>query len=73
MGRINTDIPFGIVGMSGGPIFGLADLPSGQPGYAVAASQSYWYKPSRVIVGCPIRVFGELLSRYAAGLPLPTV
>lgn len=62
IGRINVDIPFGIEGMSGGPIFGACRHPSGLTGYTLVALQSEWYPDSKTIFGCPSRVFGELLT-----------
>jgi len=70
IGRINIEIPFGIKGMSGGPIFGLTRTPDNLVGYTVVALQSRWERSTRTIYGCPIGVFGEILARHVAGLPL---
>jgi hypothetical protein len=70
VGRINVEIPFGIKGMSGGPIFGLTRAADNLVGYTVVALQSRWQPSTRTIYGCPIRVFGEILTRYCVALPL---
>lgn len=66
IGRINSEIAFGIKGMSGGPIFGLFRSPNGLVGYTVVALQSCWHATTRTIFGSPIRVFSELLAKEAA-------
>jgi len=58
--------------MSGGPIFGLSTPPEGEPGYAVVAIQSSWYTSSRVIVGCPVLLFGQAIARHADALMVLT-
>ncbi|MDB5308809.1 MAG: hypothetical protein JWO38_3011 [Gemmataceae bacterium] len=67
IGRINVDIPFGIEGMSGGPIFGLCRLPNGNLGYTVVALQSEWYPDTKTIFACPVHMFGELLASHVKG------
>jgi hypothetical protein len=68
IGRINLEIPFDIKGMSGGPIFGLIETADGKVGYTVIALQSSWYEDSRIILGCPIHVFGKIIDRHEAGM-----
>jgi len=65
IGKINVDIPFNIQGMSGGPVFGLTDAASDSLAYTAVAMQSHWYPDSRIIMGCPLTVFGQLMSKNA--------
>jgi hypothetical protein len=67
-GRITANTKLDIGGMSGGPIFGLCQGEGGLLTYSVVAIQSRWHKTSKVIFGCPIKLFGEMVERYAAGL-----
>jgi hypothetical protein len=73
VGRITADFDENIKGMSGGPIFGLAEMPNEETGYAVVALQSHWYETSRIIVGCPVLVFGQLIAQHADALMARTV
>jgi hypothetical protein len=73
IGRINVEIPFNIKGMSGGPIFGLTEKPDGTDEYTVVALQSRWIQDHRIIFGCPLRVFGDFISKHEAGLPMTQV
>lgn len=66
VGRITADIPFGIKGMSGGPIFGLAELPTGGAGYKVVALQSTWDPRTRIIWGPSARLLGHILGGVAS-------
>ncbi len=43
-----------IVGVSGGPIFGLYKMPDGMLSYVLVAVQSTWWPIQRVIMACPI-------------------
>lgn len=65
IGRVaTTPIPVNsIVGMSGGPIFGLCGDPSGGTRYWIIALQSWWDPNSRTIYGCPLPVFGPLVEQ----------
>ena len=56
-----------IKGMSGGPIFGIKDL-DGERHYWVIALQSGWDKSSRIIAGCYIRFFGEVIAQALTSL-----
>ena len=64
IGRINAEISFSIKGMSGGPIFGLVSGEDGDVNCKVVALQSGWYEKSRIILGCPLPVFGQVIGRY---------
>lgn len=68
VGRITADFDENIQGMSGRPIFGIAEMPNEETGYAVVALQSRWYETSRIIVGCPVLGFGQLIARHADSL-----
>ena len=68
-GRITAETNQSIKGMSGGPIFGLCKMPDGTLGYTVVAIQSRWLPKNRFIFECPISLFGELVERFAAGIP----
>lgn len=57
---IQTNIP-SIVGMSGGPIMGIARTPEGVKYWPVAL-QSGWYEQSRIILACPLPVFGTIIN-----------
>lgn len=64
IGTVDT-APFGlksIVGMSGGPIFGIRIEPNGQVLYWVVAVQSWWDPATRTIYGCPVPVFAGLVA-----------
>lgn len=64
IGRITAaEIEFRVEGMSGGPIFGLVDVGS-SAAYTVVAMQNSWHAPTRTLFGCPIRVFGAILTAY---------
>jgi hypothetical protein len=67
-GRITANTKLDIVGMSGGPIFGLCKGEGGLLTYSVVAIQSRWHKTSKIIFGCPIKLFGAMVERYTAGL-----
>jgi hypothetical protein len=73
IGRINAEISFSIEGMSGGPIFGLTEKSDGTDEYTVVALQSRWIQDRRIILGCPLRVFGGFISKHEAGLPMTPV
>ena len=51
-----------IVGMSGGPIFGLNRREDGRWQYWVVAAQSRWRPASRIIFACPVRTFAGLVE-----------
>lgn len=62
VGRVpNTGQFDSIKGMSGGPIFALSATNPGQ--YSIIGMQTRWNKQTRLVYGCPIRVFGELIER----------
>jgi hypothetical protein len=69
IGRVNVD--FSVVGMSGGPIFGVRQNEQGQWTYHTVAVQSWWDRERKVIFGCPIPRFMGLveegLLEYAEG------
>jgi hypothetical protein len=52
-----------IEGMSGGPIFGFRALSGGRAVYHIVALQSRWRPDSRVIMGCAMPYFAEMLHR----------
>jgi len=52
--------PSSIIGMSGGPIFGLKELAPGRVAYWVVGVQSSWHKLSKTIAWCPL----EPLARH---------
>lgn len=52
-----------IVGMSGGPIFGLRGTSDGGLRYWVVAMQSRWFEQCRIILGCPVPIFADLVSQ----------
>ena len=60
-GQISEKWPEGsIVGMSGGPIFGIRlDTPRSP----IIAVQSSWLEGDRIALGCPITVFGPMLEK----------
>jgi uncharacterized protein (DUF433 family) len=64
VGRVGaaTGLP-DVVGMSGGPIFGFAKRPGGLWEYWIVAVQSRWRSSSRVIFGCPLRTFAQLVEQ----------
>jgi hypothetical protein len=63
VGRVKSVAPLhGIVGMSGGPIFGFKKTPSGQLHYWIVAVQRWWLRASTTF-GCPIRVFAALVEQ----------
>jgi hypothetical protein len=61
VGRLKPDEVPNIKGMSGGPIFGLRQTPDGGLLYWVVAAQSRWYEKSRIILGCPVPIFAEII------------
>jgi hypothetical protein len=50
------------VGMSGGPIFGVAHIDALR--YWVVAIQSSWLKRDRIVFGCPMPVIGPMLTEW---------
>lgn len=60
-----------IEGMSGGPIFGLAQV-SGKIYYWVIAVQSRWYK-KKFIFGTPVQLFGRMLVEALLAYSPPEV
>jgi hypothetical protein len=61
LGRLTpAEVP-NIKGMSGGPILGFRGTPDGGLESWVVAVQSCWYEESRIIRGCPVPVFAELI------------
>lgn len=67
-GVITAQKKLNIVGMSGGPIVGICKGPDDWVGYSVVAIQSRWHEATKIIFGCPITLFGEMVDRYAAEL-----
>jgi len=64
IGRIHPEAKIkDIAGMSGGPIFGFRKLDNGRWVYHIVAVQSRWLDQSRVIFGCSIPLFAELLYK----------
>jgi hypothetical protein len=61
VGRIVQKNAPSIVGMSGGPIMGFARMPEGVKYWPVAL-QSGWYEQSRIILACPLPVFGTIID-----------
>ena len=59
--RISSELPFeSIVGMSGGPIFGINfDDPMR---YWIVAIQSSWLESAKEVFGCPIQNVGEMIQ-----------
>jgi hypothetical protein len=55
-----------IVGMSGGPIFGIGITSDGKKRYWTVAIQSAWLPSERIIFGCPIPVFMRLMDEAVA-------
>jgi hypothetical protein len=55
-----------IRGMSGGPIFGLANDKEGRQRYWPVAIQSGWFPQYRIVAGTPLRTMGMLMERYLA-------
>lgn len=51
-----------IVGMSGGPIFGVKFGPPAR--YWIVALQSVWLSTSRVVVGCQLPLLARLLTEH---------
>jgi hypothetical protein len=62
VGKIDDECPIvSIEGMSGGPIYGFRRDDKGRWLYHIVALQSRWREGSRVIFGCPMTHFAELL------------
>jgi hypothetical protein len=53
-----------IVGMSGGPIFGLKKMPNGEWRYWVVALQSWWDAETKTVYGCPVPIFASLIADW---------
>ena len=63
IGRIPDDIDIrSVEGMSGGPIFGFRMGASGQWHYQIVALQSWWRPDSRIIFGCSLPLFAEVVQ-----------
>lgn len=61
VGQIDPQLPLrSIVGMSGGPIFGVKLGPPTQ--YWIVALQSAWLPSSGVVVGCPLPLLASFLT-----------
>jgi hypothetical protein len=54
-----------IKGVSGGPIFGYRQLASEQWTYHLVALQSWWRIKPRIVFGCSLPYFAELVHRYS--------
>lgn len=68
-GRIHENAQIkDIAGMSGGPLFGFRKADDGQTHYFFCAAQSWWWPESRIIYGCPLPVFGEMMHDYVGYL-----
>jgi len=50
-----------VVGMSGGPILGFAKDSEGRLRYWVVALQSWWDKDRRIVFGCRVPFFAEMI------------
>jgi hypothetical protein len=60
-GQISPQWPEGdIVGMSGGPVFGVR---TGKRRSRTVAVQSSWLPKDRIALACPITVFGPMLEK----------
>lgn len=69
IGTVNAS-PFGlksIVGMSGGPIFGVRRFPNGDCRYWVVALQSWLDPETRTVYGCSLPEFARLVSEALYG------
>lgn len=62
VGKLDTLSYPDIVGMSGGPIFGLIQEPSGELRYSVVAIQSGWFGKHGIITATPAIVFANIAS-----------
>ena len=51
-----------IVGMSGGPVFGLRQREDGKGLYWVVAIQSWWRPAERLAFACRLPTFARILS-----------
>jgi hypothetical protein len=51
-----------IEGMSGGPILGVHYNEDGGLSYWIVALQSGWFEASRIIRGCPVAIFAEIVE-----------
>jgi hypothetical protein len=61
-GRIPSDVTIpSLKGMSGGPIYGFRKSNSGQWTYHIVALQSWWRPESRIIFGCSLPLFAEVI------------
>ncbi len=58
MGQIND-----MDGMSGGPIYGINNMPDGTSQYTAAGIQSMWFRPTQVAFGTPMTRVMEVLER----------
>ena len=64
VGRIHEAVDIeSIAGMSGGPIYGFRTLPDGRLVYHVVALQSRWRPKTRVVMGCSMPYFAEMLHQ----------
>lgn len=72
IGKLAPDVPIeSAVGMSGGPIVGIRVDPDGVR-YWVVAIQRSWFPNSRVVTGCPVPLFANiLLSGLRNAAPSP--
>lgn len=66
--RLRGDNPRSIVGMSGGPIYGLKREADGSIGYWVAAIQASWKRSERIVYGCPVSVAVAVFRHVIAKL-----
>jgi|GEM_PF-1752621 len=63
IGQLKSDMPlWSIVGMSGGPIFGINHGPPER--YWIVAIQSVWLETRKIIFGCPLPVLANLLTDW---------
>lgn len=64
VGRVSSgvfNLPSGVIGMSGGPIFGLR-FAENSYSYSVVAVQSCMLRDNRIIFGCPSSVFMPMIE-----------
>jgi hypothetical protein len=58
-------VPFGLVGMSGGPIFGFRRDDQGTWSYHIVAMQSRWFPDEKITLGCPVPLFMKSVEKIA--------
>ncbi|HVX13080.1 MAG TPA: hypothetical protein VHC22_17990 [Pirellulales bacterium] len=64
VGKVRSDDIETIKGMSGGPIFGFWKDDANRTHFSIFALQSWWDKKTRIIRGCTLNMFAEVLHRH---------